>query len=90
MKKLIKDIGDLNTLIHKERRNLFLYDDSNIISDTFFTELDKNIQRYGFISLQCNHNDEKLINSKNRLLFKTNYNTKKRVHKASIRRYFTA
>ena len=76
IKKLVKDIGDLNLLIHKEWKKNW-YDDSNIISDACFTELNKSIQCYGFISLQYNHNNEKLINSKNRLVFKTNYNKKK-------------
>ena len=33
IEKLVKDIGDLNPLIHKERKKKFLCDDSNIISD---------------------------------------------------------
>ena len=37
IEKLIKDIGDLTPLIHKEQKN-FLYDDSNIITNTFFIE----------------------------------------------------
>ena len=41
IKKLIKDIGDLNNLAVKETKNFFLYDDSNFISNTFFTELNK-------------------------------------------------
>ena len=41
IKQLVKDIGDLNTLIHGEQKNFVLYDDSNIVSNTFFTELIK-------------------------------------------------
>ena len=37
IEKLIKDIGDLTPLIHKEQK-IFLYDDSNIITNTFFIE----------------------------------------------------
>ena len=55
----------------------FLYNDSTIISNTFFIEVNKNIQCYRFISLQCNHNNEKVISSKTRLRFKINYNAKK-------------
>ena len=55
--KLVKDIGDLTPLIHKEQK-------------TFFTEVNKNIKTYGLISLEYNHNNEHLINSKNRLCFK--------------------
>ena len=54
-----------------------MYDDSNIIRKTFFTELNKNIQSYGKISLQYGYNNEKLINWKNKLLFKINHNIKK-------------
>ena len=77
IKQLVKDIGDLNTLIHREQKNFVLYDDSNIISNTFFTELNKNIQSYGIISLQYDYNNEKVINWKNRLRFKINHNIKK-------------
>ena len=50
-KKLVKDIGDLNNLTIKETKNIFLYDDSNLISNTFFPELSKKIQCFGYISL---------------------------------------
>ena len=69
VKKLVKDIGDLNNLTFKETKNFFLYDDSNFISNTFFTELNKKIQCYGFISLLYNNSDKKLVNSKSRLKF---------------------
>ena len=62
-KKLVKGIGDLTPLIHKEQKKN-LYDDSNIITNTFFTEFDKKRQCYGFISLEYSHDNEKLINSK--------------------------
>ena len=39
IKQLVKDIGGLKTLIHWEQKKFILYDDSNIISNTFFTEL---------------------------------------------------
>ena len=38
IKQLVKDIGDLKTLIHREQKNFVLYDDSNIIDNTFFAE----------------------------------------------------
>ena len=69
-KQLVKDIGDLKSLIHREQKKFVLYDDSNIIRNTFFTELNKNIQSYGIISLQYDYNNEKLINWKNKLRFK--------------------
>ena len=77
IKQLLKDIGDLNTLIHREQKNFVSYDDSNIISNTFFTEINKNIRSYGIISLQYDYNNEKLINWKNKLRFKINHNIKK-------------
>ena len=39
MKKLVKDIGDLNNLTIRETKNFFVYDDGNLISNTFFIEL---------------------------------------------------
>ena len=58
VKKLVKDIGDLNNLTIKEAKNFFLYDDSNLISNAIFTELNKKIQCYGYISLLYNNSDE--------------------------------
>ena len=40
-----------------------------MISNTFFTELNKKIQCYGYISLLYNNSDKHLVNSKNRLNF---------------------
>ena len=54
-----------------------MYDDSNIVSNTFFTELNKDIQSYGIISLQYDYNNEKVINCKNKLRFKINHNIRK-------------
>ena len=77
VKQLVKDIGDLNTLIHKKQKKIILYDQINIISNTFFTELNKSSQCYGMISLQYNYNKENLISWKNKLSFKINHNIKK-------------
>ena len=41
IKQLVKDIGDLKTLIHREQKKNILYDDSNLISDTFLLNLIK-------------------------------------------------
>ena len=71
VKQLVKDIGDLNTLIHKKQKKNILYDKSKIISSTFFTQLNKNIQSYGTIWLQYNYNKENLTN------LKINHNIKK-------------
>ena len=77
IKQLVKDIGDLNALIHWEQKNFVFYDDSNIISNTFLTEINKNIQSYGMISLQYDYNNETVINWKNKLGFKINHNIEK-------------
>ena len=68
--KLVKDIGDLNNLTIKETKTFFIYDNRNLITNTFFTELNKKVQCYGFISLFYNNSNEQLVNSKNRLKFK--------------------
>ena len=77
IKQLVKDIGVLNTLIHREQKTFVLYDDSNIVSNIFFIELNKNIQSYGIISLQSDYYNEKVMNWKNKLRFKINSNIKK-------------
>ena len=41
IKKLVKDIGDLHFIDEKVRKNYFLYDDSNLITNAFFTDLNK-------------------------------------------------
>ena len=69
IKKLVKDIGDLHSLVIKETKYFFLNDDSNLIANTFFTEVNKKFQPNGLISLEYNSNNRNLINSKNRLKF---------------------
>ena len=38
IKKLVKDIGDLHFIDQKVRKNYFLYDDSNLITNRFFNK----------------------------------------------------
>ena len=57
IKQLVKDIEDLNNLIHKEQKIFILYDESDFIKETFFTELNKNIPSYGIISLHYGYNN---------------------------------
>ena len=53
IKKLVKDLGDLTPIVHKERKKkFFLYDDSSIITHTCFTEVNKKILSYGLVSLE--------------------------------------
>ena len=77
IKKAVKDIGDLNNFTIKETKNIFLYDDSNLTSNTFFTELNKKLQCYGYILLLYNNSDKQLVNSKNRLKFNILVNIEK-------------
>ena len=77
IKQLVKDIGDLNNLIHKEQKNFILDDGSDFIKETFFTKLNKNIPSDGIISLQYDYNKKTLINWKNKLGFKIDKNIKK-------------
>ena len=69
IEKLVKDYGDLNNLTIKEAKTFFLYGDGNLIINTFFTELNKTIQAYGYISLLYNNSNKRLITLKNRLKF---------------------
>ena len=57
----------MNNLTIKETKSFFLYDNSNLISNTFFTELNKKTQACGYILLLYNDRDEQLITLKNRL-----------------------
>ena len=68
IKKLVCDIEDLSKLIHKEQNKFFLYDDSNIITHTFFTEVNKKLQSCGLISLEYDQINN-ILNSKNKLKF---------------------
>lgn len=77
IKKLVNDIGDLKDVINTDTKNFFLYDDSNFILDTFFTELNKSVQAYGIIATFYNNNTKKLITLKNRLKFSILSNTER-------------
>ena len=71
IKKLIKDIGTLNELTEDEQLNLILYDDSNIIEETFIQRFNKQLQLYGFISIPfANTKKNNLITLKNLLPFR--------------------
>ena len=53
----------------KKQKNFYLYDNSNVISNTFFTELNRKIQCYRFILLLYTKSNYQLVNSTNRLKF---------------------
>ena len=72
LKSQLKKIGDIVNLIYLYgQRNFFLYDNSNFISNTLVTELNKKIQLYGEISTDGLKPGEgnKLITFKNPLRF---------------------
>ena len=50
IKNLVEKIGDLSKLT-LEQKNYLVYDDSNIINYTFYTELNRKVQTYGLISM---------------------------------------
>ena len=52
IKKLVGDIGELKEITEKEQLNLILYDDSNIIEETFIQRFNKQLELYGFISIR--------------------------------------
>ena len=51
IKKLVGDIDELKEIIEDEQLNLSLYDDSNLIEETFIQRFNKHLQLYGFISI---------------------------------------
>ena len=76
IKELVKNISDVGKLSKREQKNFILYDNNNIIKETFFTEIKKNISSYGMISINYNYDNERLINWQNKLefTFKNNVN----------------
>ena len=71
IKKLVGDIGEINELTEYEQLNLILYDDSNIIEETFIQRFNKQLQLYGFISIPfANTKKNNLITLKNLLPFR--------------------
>ena len=71
IKKLVNDIGNIKELTEDEQLNLILYDDSNIIEETFIQRFNKQWQLYGFISVPfLNLKKNNLINLQNLLPFR--------------------
>ena len=77
IKRLVKNISDLNKIIEREQEKFFLYNDSDIITHTFFTEVNKKIPCFSLISLEYNSNNERLIAPKSSLKFNMQYQTLK-------------
>ena len=68
------------------QRNFILYDNSDIVQRTFFTELKKNIAAYGLFSTRHRKKNTNLIDSQNRLEFMVENNIKKTIHNLTIGR----
>ena len=69
IKDLVTKIGNMEEKVTNEQKSFILYDNSDVIQETFFTEIKKNISSYGMISTNYNHNSKKLINWQNKLEF---------------------
>ena len=71
MKKLVQDIGKIIQVTKDEQLNLTLYDDSNLIEETFVQRFNKQLQLYGFISIPfVNTKKNHLITLKNLIPFR--------------------
>ena len=78
IKKLVNDIGQLKEITEYEQLNLALYDDSNIIEETFVQRFNKQLQLYGFISIPFAHTKKNhLITLQNLLPFRVNKDIQK-------------
>ena len=78
IKKLVEDIGALKEIIEDEQLNLTLYDDSNLIEETFIQRFNKHLQLYGFISIPlANSKKSNLITLDNLLPFRVKRNVQK-------------
>ena len=74
LKKLVQKIGDLSKIKFKQK-NFFLSDESNYISHTFYTELNKKLLIYGLISTSAiGIKTTNLIRPENSLKFRVLYN----------------
>ena len=71
IKKLVSDTGSLKEITEYEQLNLGLYDDIDIIEETFIQRFNKRIQLYGFISVPFAQNKKNhLVTLKNLLPFR--------------------
>ena len=67
-KKIVGDIGELKEITENEQLNLTLYDDSNIIEETFIQRFNKHLQLYGFISIPFSNTKKSNLITLNNLL----------------------
>ena len=74
VKDLVEKIGNISDLTLKQK-NFFLYDESNYINHTFYTELNKKLQIYGLISTSTiGIKTVNLIRPRNSLKFRVLHN----------------
>ena len=74
----MQGIGSIKTVTVDEQSNLALYDDSNLIKETFVQRFNKHLQLYGFISVPfANNKQNKLISFDNLLPFRVKRSGKK-------------
>ena len=83
VKKLVKSIGQPKHIPEYEQINVALYDESNLIEETYVQRINKKIQLYGIASIpfaetKKNH----IVSLKNLLPFRINENNKK--HKITL------
>ena len=67
----MQDIGALNEVTEDEQLNLAIYDDSNLVEETYIQRFNKHLQLYGFISIPfANTKKSNLITLNNLLPFR--------------------
>ena len=78
IKKLVKSIGEIKNIPEYEQINVALYDESNIIEETFVQRINKKVQLYGIASIPFAHTKKKhIISLQNLLPFRINQNITK-------------
>ena len=77
VKDLVKKTSSFVNEVTDEQKNFVLYDNSNLIKETFFTKIKKNIASYGMISTHYKRKGHELITWENRLEFIAKNNIKK-------------
>ena len=77
IKELVKKTAAFVNEVTDEQKNFILYDNSDLIQETFFTEIKKNIASYGMISTHYKRKSDKLITWENRLEFIVKNDVKK-------------
>ena len=83
IKKLVQDIGALNEVTEDEQLNLALYDDSNLIEETYIQRFNKHLQLYGFISIPFANTKKSNVITLNNLL---PFRIKRSVQKESLKK----